>query len=177
MAGDPHAISYSYPGKTIMRIRTILFVLALFLVAAFVALNIDEFTRVSLLSLGFTTIQVSLGLVMLVMLAASTVIFLGSAFYMQSTHLLEMRKHTRELNTQRELADKAEASRFTELRSYLETQATAAAQRDAAATTALTERFAQQQQTILARIEQSDNTLAAYMGQLEDKLEHRSIVK
>lgn len=159
-----------------MRIRTILFVLALFLVAAFVALNIDEFTRVSLLSLGFTTIQVSLGLVMLVLLAASTVIFLGSAFYMQSTHLLEMRKHTRELNTQRELADKAEASRFTELRSYLETQATAATQRDAA-TTALTERFAQQQHALLARIEQSDNTLAAYMGQLEDKLEHRSIVK
>lgn len=154
-----------------MRIRTILFVLAILLVAAFVALNVDEFTRVSLLSLGLTTVQVSLGLVMLVLLGAATAIFLGSALYMQSTNLLEMHKHTRELNTQRELADKAEASRFTELRIYLESQATAAQQREAAVTTLLSERFAQQQQALLARIEQSDNTLAAYMGQLEDKLD------
>lgn len=154
-----------------MRLRTILFALAILLVAAFVALNVDEFTRVSVLSLGFMSVQVSLGLVMLVLLGAATIIFLGSTLYMQSTNLLEMRKHTRELNTQRELADKAEASRFTELRTYLETQATAAQQREAATAAALTERFAQQQQALLARIEQTDNTLAAYMGQLQDKLD------
>ena len=154
-----------------MRIRTILFVLAILLVAAFVALNVDEFTRVSVLSLGFMTVQVSLGLVMLVLLGAATAIFLGSALYMQSTNLLEMRKHTRELNTQRELADKAEASRFTELQNFLAAQAAAEQQREAATAAALTEHFAKQQQAVMARIEQSDNTTAAYMGQLEDKLE------
>jgi hypothetical protein len=159
-----------------MRIRTILLVIAILLVAGFVALNVDEFTRISVLSLGFTTIQVSLGLVMLLLLVAATVVFLASTLYMQSTHLIETRKNARELNTQRELADKAEASRFTELRSYLETQATAAQQRDAAVSTVLTERFAQQQQALLARIEQSDNTMAAYMGQLEDRLERRGAV-
>jgi len=154
-----------------MRIRTILFVIAILLVAAFVALNVDEFTRVSVLSLGFMTVQVSLGLVMLVLLGAATAIFLGSALYMQSTNLLEMRKHTRELNTQRELADKAEASRFTELQNFLAAQAAAEQQREAATAAALTEHFAKQQQAVMARIEQSDNTTAAYMGQLEDKLE------
>ena len=154
-----------------MRIRTIVLVLAIALVAAFVALNVDEFTRVSVLSLGFTTIQVSLGLVMLVLLAVATLIFLGNTLYMQSTNLLETRRYARELNTQRELADKAEASRFTELRSYLEVQALAAQQRETATSTALGERFAAQQKALLARIEQSDNSLAAYMGQLEDRLE------
>lgn len=154
-----------------MRIRTILLVLAILLVAAFVALNMDEFSRISTLSLGFTTIQVSLGLVMLVLLAAATVIFLASALYMQSTNLLEMRKHTKELNSQRELADKAEASRFTELQNFLAAQAAIQQQRQSAADTALAESFAQQQQALLARIEQSDNTLAAYMGQLQDKLD------
>lgn len=154
-----------------MRIRTILFALAILVVAAFVALNIDEFTRVSVLSLGFMTVQVSLGLVMLVLLGAATAIFLGSALYMQSTNLLEMRKHTRELNTQRELADKAEASRFTELQTFLAAQAAAEQQQEAARAAALTERIAQQQQALLARIEQSDNTMAAYMGQLQDKLD------
>lgn len=154
-----------------MRIRTILLVLAILIVAAFVALNMEEFTRISTLSLGFATVQVSLGLVMLVALAVATVIFLASALYMQSTNLLEMRKHTKELNSQRELADKAEASRFTELQNFLATQAAAQQQRQSDADTALAESFARQQQALMVRIEQSDNTLAAYMGQLQDKLE------
>ena len=153
-----------------MRFRTILLVLAILLVAGFVALNVEEFTRASVLSLGFTTIQISLGLVMLLLLIVTLVIFLASVLYMQSKHVLEARTHTRELNTQRELADKAEASRFTELRAYLEQQALADQRRESALGTVLADRFAQQQQVILARIDQTDNTLAAYMGQLEDRL-------
>ena len=37
-----------------MRIRTISLVIAILLLAGFVALNVDEFTRTSILSLGFT---------------------------------------------------------------------------------------------------------------------------
>lgn len=157
-----------------MRTRTIFLVVAILLLAGFAALNMDEFTRTSMLSLGFTTVQVPLGLVMLALLVIATVIFLATTLYMQSTNLIETRKYARELNTQRELADKAEASRFTELRSYLEVQALAAQHREAAAATVLAERFAQQQQALLARLEQSDNSMAAYMGQLEDRLERRN---
>ena len=156
-----------------MRFRTIFLVVAILLLAGFVALNVDEFTRASPLSLGFTTIQVPLGLVMLALLVATLVIFLGSALYMQSRHVLEARTHTRELNAQRELADKAEASRFTELRAYLEAQVLAEQQRETALGTVLADRFAQQQQALLARMEQMDNTLAAYMGELEQRLEPR----
>lgn len=157
-----------------MRLRTLLLVLAIALLAAFAALNVDEFSRVSVLSLGFTTVQVPLGLVMLLLLVVAIVVFLASTLYMQSTNLLETRRYARELNSLRELADRAEASRFTELRNYLEVQAIAAQQRESAAGTVLAERFAQQQQALLNRIEQSDNTLAAYMGQLEDRLERRA---
>ena len=157
-----------------MRFRTIFLVLAIVLIAAFVALNVDEFTRISTLSLGFTTIQVSLGLVMLALLIATLVIFLGSALYMQSRNVLEARTHTKELNAQRELADKAEASRFTELRAYLEAQVVAEQQRETALGTVLADRFAQQQQVLLARMEQMDNTLAAYMGELEERLVQRT---
>jgi len=156
-----------------MRLRTVLLVLALALLAAFVALNVEEFTRISTLNLGFTTIQVALGLVMLGLLAATLLVFLGSTLYLQSRHVLEARTHTKELNAQRELADKAEASRFTELRGYLESLAQAEQQRETALGTVLADRFAQQQQILLARIEQSDNTLAAYFGQLEERLVHR----
>jgi len=158
-----------------MRIRTVLFILAIALVAAFVALNMDEFTRVSVLSLGFSTIQLSLGMVMLLLLAVSTLVFLASALYMQSSHLLEKRKYARELNSQRELADKAEASRFTELRNYLEAQALASQRRETAAEAALSERFARLQQALLARLEQSDNSTAACLGELQDRLDRHGI--
>ena len=157
-----------------MRIRTIFLIIFIVLVAAFVALNVDEFTRSSVLSLGFTTVQVSLGLVMLLLLVVATVVFLGSTLLMQSTNLLETRKYARELNTQRDLADKAEASRFTEPRHYLDAQATAERELEAVASAAIDQRFAAQQQVLLARLDQSDNTVAAHLGQLEDRLEQPS---
>ena len=156
-----------------MRAKTIFLVLSIFVLAAFVALNVDEFTRSSVLSLGFTSVQVPLGLVMLALLAAAAVIFLGVMIYMQSSNLLETRNYARELSTQRELADKAEASRFTELRHYLEAQAASQQRREQAAEQVLSERFAAQNRVLLARVEQSDNTLSAHMGQLEDQIERR----
>lgn len=159
-----------------MRFRTIFLILTILLVAAFVALNVDEFTRISMLSLGFTTVQVALGLVMLLLLVVALVIFLASTLYMQSKYLLESRAHTRELDSQRQLADKAEASRFTELRTYLEEQTLAAQRRESALGTVLADRFSRQQQELVVRMDQSDNTLSAYMGQLEDRLERRGLV-
>lgn len=156
-----------------MRAKSIFLVLFIAVVAAFVALNVGEFTRTSVLSLGFTSVQVPLGLVMLALLAAVAVIFLGVMIYMQSSNLLETRNYARELSTQRELADKAEASRFTELRQYLEAQAASQQRREQAAEQVLGERFAAQNRVLMARVEQSDNTLAAYMGQLEDQIERR----
>ena len=75
-----------------MRTRTILLVVSILLLAGFVALNIDEFSRVSMLSLGVTTVQVPLGLVMLLLLVIATVVFLASTLYMQSKNLLENNK-------------------------------------------------------------------------------------
>ena len=159
-----------------MRIRTIFLIIFIVIVAAFVALNVDEFTRSSVLSLGFTTVQVSLGLVMVLLLVVATLVFLGSTLLMQSTNLLETRKYARELNTQRDLADKAEASRFTELRHYLDAQATAEREREAVASAAVEQRFAAHQKVLLTRLDQSDNTVAAHLGQLEDRLEQPSRV-
>jgi uncharacterized integral membrane protein len=160
-----------------MRTRTIVLIVAIVLMAGFAALNMDEFTRPALLSLGFTTVQAPLGLVMLVLLAVALLVFLATTLYIQSTHLIETRQTARELHAQRDLADKAEASRFTELRNYLEAQTLAAQQREAANATLLSERLAQSQQALAAKIDQSGNTLAAYIGELEDRLESRDGVR
>ena len=58
----------------------------------------------------------------------------------------------------------------------MEAQAHAALQRETAHETVLTERLAQTQTVLLNRLEQSDNATAAYMGQLEDRLEQRTLL-
>ena len=154
-----------------MRVRTVILIIGIVLLAGFAALNVDEFTRTSVLSLGFTTVQVSLGLVMLLLLVLAIVVFLVTTMYIQSAHLIETRRHARDLNAQRDLADKAESSRFTELRAYMEAQSTAVLNREATHGDVFTERLAQTQSVLLQRLDQSDNTTAAYMGQIEDRLE------
>lgn len=154
-----------------MRVRTIFLAMAILLMTGFVALNVDEFSRTSALSLGFATVQAPLGLLMLLLLVLATAVFLASMLYAHSKNMLENRTHTRELTAQRELADKAEASRFTELRGLLQEQAQEAQRRESAMGSVLADRFAQQQQVLLTRMEQLDNALSACVGELEDRLE------
>ena len=45
-----------------------------------------------------------------------------TAIALQTSALLETRRHSRELQASRELADQAEASRFNELRNFLEVE-------------------------------------------------------
>ncbi len=154
-----------------MRIRSILLLLAVLLTAAFVALNFDEFNRLSPLSLGFTSVQAPLPMVMLLALVAALVVFLLFSAYAKSAYLIENRRNARELKAQRELADKAETSRFTELQQYLAAESHAMVERDAQDSQRLDERLADLQADLESRIEQSGNTLAAYIGELEDRLE------
>ena len=156
-----------------MRFRTALLIIAIIALAGFTALNIDELTRSSVLNLGITKMQLPLGLVMLLLVIA-VVIFLANAIYMQSSYLLESRKHTRELSAQRELADKAEASRFTELRKYLDTQTAAAHTREAVQAKVLSERLTSVQAALLLRLDQLDGATAAYMGQLESRIDQKN---
>ena len=145
-----------------MQLRTLLLVLALALTAAFAAVNWSAFIAPTTLSLGFTTIEAPLGLIMLAITAVIAVAFLAFIVYLQTSVLLEARRHAKALEAQRQLADQAEASRFTELRAFLE--------RELAGNSA--ERQAVKAE-VLARIDQAGNTLAAYIGELEDRLEGR----
>ena len=154
-----------------MRIRSILLILGIVLTTAFVALNLEEFNRVSLLSLGFTSVQAPLATVMLIGLIAVLVVFLLFSAYAKSAYLIENRRTARELKAQRELADKAETSRFTELQQYLAAESHAVAEREAQESQRLDDRLANLQADLESRIEQSGNTLAAYIGELEDRVE------
>ena len=109
-----------------MPLRTIVLLIVFALVALFAALNWRAFLAPTTLSLGVAEVQAPLGLIMLALMAVMAALFLAYLVYLQSSVLIEARRHAKELQSQRELADQAEASRFTELRTYLETRLTQA---------------------------------------------------
>ncbi|MDB5733012.1 MAG: putative secreted protein [Variovorax sp.] len=145
-----------------MGVRSAFLLIIVLLIAALAALNWSTLATPTAISLGFMQVTAPLGLVMLGLTTALGVFFLIYVLYLQSSVLLEGRRHAREIAAQRELADKAEASRFTELRLFLEQQEQKR-----------TARVSDLQAALIARVEQSDNTMAAHLGQIEDRLERR----
>ncbi len=154
-----------------MKLHILLLLLILASIATFSALNWGVFLSPNELSLGFTTVQIPLGLVMIGILVCITTVFLVFVAYLQGSALLETRRHSRELRTNRELADRAEASRFTELRAFLEMELTKQANLNSESKAAVLTRIDQLELDFRSFVEQSGNTLAAYIGELEDRLE------
>ncbi len=159
-----------------MGLRTGVLLVVVLLIAALAALNWGVLAAPVAMSIGFMDVTAPLGLIMLGLTALLAVFFVAYVVYLQSSVLLETRRHTKEMQTQRDLADKAEASRFTELRNFLETQENTHMARNADRHAALLARVEQLESAVRLRADQTDNTLAAHIGQLEDRIEGRTVV-
>jgi hypothetical protein len=158
-----------------MKIRTLFLVIVIAAIAAFVVLNWTSFLVPTALSLGVTVVQAPLGLVMLGLLALLVALFLVFVVYLQTSFLLEARRNARELQAKRELADKAEASRLTELRGYLEAELKRQTDLDAESRAAVLTRLDQLDRDLRSALEQTGNGLSAYLDELEDRLEKQGL--
>jgi hypothetical protein len=120
--------------------------------------------------LGVTTITAPLGTVMLVLFGGFVVLMLIE----QSAALAETRRYARDLDAQRRLADQAEASRFTELRTYLSGELAQSQQRLVDMQGALIARVDQLERSLRMALDQQANSLAAVIGELDDRIEQRA---
>ncbi len=154
-----------------MKVWTFFLMIVLVAITAFAALNWSAFLTPTTLSLGVTVVQAPLGVVMLGLLVFFTVLFLVFVVYLQTSVLLEARRHARELQANRELADQAKASRFTELRSFFEVELRKQAGLEAESRAAVLARIDQLDNDLRSAVEESGNTLCAYFDELEDRLE------
>lgn len=155
-----------------MYLRSLLIVFLLAIVVVFAALNWAVFTAPSALSLGFATVHAPLGLILLAIVGLLTLLFLVYTAYLQSTVIFETRRHARELQTQRELAEQAEVSRFNQLRTILEVEMQkVSAQADHSKALVLA-RLDEIDRDLRAALEQTGNSLAAYIGELEDRIQN-----
>lgn len=153
-----------------MKLRTLLLMLVLLLIAAFAALNWAVFLAPTAVNLGVAEVQAPLGLIMLGAMVLLTALFLVYVLYLQTTVMLESRSHAKELQTHRKLSDQAEASRFTELRTFLDTEFKRMAAADQEVKAALVARVDKLEHDLYLAIEQSGNSVAAAVAEMDDRL-------
>ena len=154
-----------------MYLRTLLIVFLVAVVAIFAVLNWSAFMSETTLSVGFTTVQAPLGLVLLMVTALLALLFLIYVVYLQSSVLLENRRQSRELQNQREIAENAEASRFYQLKTSLEEALHEQSNQATQFNNALLARLEKLDRDLRVTVEQSSNSLAAYIGEVEDRFE------
>jgi ABC-type multidrug transport system fused ATPase/permease subunit len=150
--------------------RTISLLVIALLIVLLAALNWTTLATPTLISLGITSVTAPLGLIMLGLTVLLAILFVAYVLTLQGSVLMETRRHNKEMQLQRDLADKAEASRLAELRSSLDAQLQQHALDARTARDGLLARIDRLEQGLEQRLEQSDNTTAAYLGQLEDRL-------
>lgn len=154
-----------------MKIPTILLLVVLAVVFIFVVANWSAITAPAAITLLVTDVQAPMGLILVAIMGLLTALFLVYVVYLQTSVLLESRRHTRELRAQRELADQAEASRFTELRGVLEARIDKLSERLPESPSDLAARMEALQRALMLAIEQQGNAMAAQIGELDDRLQ------
>lgn len=154
-----------------MNLRTLSIALALLLLAVFALLNWSAFSTPTELTLGFATVQGPLGLIMLVVTGVVSALFLVYIVYQQAGVILEARRYEKELRLNRELADRAEASRFTELREYVGTEIGKLQARHVSDAEQTGARLRQLEETLLGKLDETTRSLSAYIGEIDDKLD------
>jgi hypothetical protein len=156
-----------------MRARLLFIVIAAVLVAGFAAMNWSEFTRSAPLNIGWKTVDAPLMLIMLGLLGLVLVVFLVSSALQESRSMLESHRHGKALQAQRDLAEKAETSRFTELRQYMDTHLRENRQREAIAASEFEKAMVQSQRELRNQLELMNRTLGTRLGELESRIEAR----
>ncbi len=154
-----------------MRARMLLLVLAILVVAGFAAQNWAQITQPSQLTFGVVQATAPLGLILLTLLGLTLLVFLASAASMRTTSLVESRQHAKQLQQQRDLADKAEASRFTDLRGVLDNHLRETRQREQTANTELDKTLSQHHRELRNQLEQMYHLLTTRLGELERRLD------
>lgn len=154
-----------------LRAFALALILAFSLLALFATLNWAAMAAPTTLNLGYAEVSAPLGTVMLIVTAAISGLFVVFIVIQQAGVILQARRFAKELQAQRELADKAEASRFTELKAFMELGLRNIEAQGIAANRDFTTRLEQSDQGLQDQLAQATRTVSAYLGEIEDKLD------
>ena len=141
-----------------MHLRHLALSLVAILIGLFAALNWAVISQSTTLNLGLMQVQGPLGVVLLGLTALLAVVFVVYVLYMETAMLLDSRRQAKDMEVQRNLADQAELSRFTELRAYMQGELMLANQRSE-----------EQHAQLLAKLDRLEANLGTHIEQLLQK--------
>ncbi len=145
-----------------MRVRNLVLLVVLALIASFLAINWSAVTATAKFTLLLTSFEAPIGLVMLALIVVLVAAFGAYLIFAQGAILLDTRRHAKELQAQRSLADRAEGSRVAEVRDLL---------RDELAR--LDARLTEHEERLQTELREGVNSLAATIGEIDDRLRGR----
>lgn len=158
-----------------MRPAILFLMLILVSLLAIATLNWDALQAAFPLSLGFTVVDAPLGLVLLGLSILLTMYFLIVMSYAQFSVLLDSRRANKELIEARKRADTTEASALDALRAFINEELQRRGEADAASRDALLARFDKLETAMRTGMEELENSVAAHIGQVEDRIEPKNI--
>lgn len=153
-----------------MKLLGIVVLLAVVLLAAFAQANWSLlFAPATISFLGFSS-EGPLGAIVLGAALLPAVLLAVYAMSLRTAMLVEARRYARQLQAQRELAERAESSRLAELRGQLDRDMTElkTTLRDSADQAA--QRIDWLENNLLGALTETTNVLSAYVGEVDDKL-------
>ena len=159
-----------------MRSRFLLLLLGAALVVVFALLNWTELRRPMPVNLGWGAASAPLPLILLGLLALGLLVALVSGAASSARRRRMDEEHAKALQAQRDLAERAEASRFVDLRQALDTHLRETRQREATAASDLDQAMAKTQREIRNQMELLHRSLNTRLGEMEARLEQRMAV-
>lgn len=154
-----------------MNIRTLTVIVVLVLLGLFAGLNWPAFTAPTTLNLLFAKVQAPLGLVMLGVILALTLLYVLFSLGVEASALIEVRRYARELYQVRKQLENEEESRFLQLKGFLEAEFARQGETQAQLSKALSAGFGELRQGLEA-MEKRLSTLPEEQRQaLEEELE------
>jgi len=154
-----------------MTLRAAVLLAAFAVLFGFIGLNWTEFSTPSMLSFGFTSVQMPVGFVMLGAMVAVVALFSAYVMYLQASWALQQRQVFNELESQRKIADQAEASRIADVLNRVNTTFDALTLSIAASTDTLEKRLSDTAGATQRACAEATLSLSAHLGEVEDKLD------
>lgn len=143
-----------------MRYRTMLLLAVSVVTAAFLILNWRVLAAPASFSFLIASIDIPIGVVVLGLLALISLAFAIYVAIWQNALLLDFRRQSKELQSQRQLAENSEASRFTELTTLIHGELAALRERMEAALAALRD-----------EVRDTEHSIAATLGEIDDRMQ------
>ncbi len=154
-----------------MNIRTLTVIVVLVLLGLFAGLNWPAFTAPTTLNLLFAKVQAPLGLVMLGVILALTLLYVLFSLGVEASALIEVRRYARELYQVRKQLENEEESRFLQLKGFLEAEFARQGETHAQLSKALSAGFGELRQGLEALEKRLSTLPEEHRQALEEELE------